>query len=110
MASKRSRSRSVYGREVERESEMLALQSQVKDLQEKLKMNKIEVREEVMREVMEGQEKLTPRCSSGANAGGRPFCHELDIGWVHIVHWIFSILAISDWLFWRKSVFCVFTL
>ena len=53
---------------------------------------------------------LTPHCSSGANAGGRPFCHELDIGWVHIVQWIFSILAISAGLFWRKSVFCVFTL
>ena len=52
----------------------------------------------------------TPRCSSGANAGGRVFCHELDIGWVHIGQWIFSILAISDGLFWRKSVFCVFTL
>ena len=49
-----------------------------------------------------------PRCSSGANAGGRAFCHELDIGWVHIVQWIFSISAISDWLFWRKGVFCVF--
>ena len=53
---------------------------------------------------------ITPRCSSGANAGGRAFCHELDIGWVHIVQWIFSILAISAGLFWRKSVFCVFTL
>ena len=51
-----------------------------------------------------------PRCSSGANAGGRAFCHKLDIGWVHIVQWIFSILAISAGLFWRKSVFCVFTL
>ena len=49
-------------------------------------------------------------CLSGANAGGRAFCHELDIGWVHIVQWIFSILAISAGLFWRKSVFCVFTL
>ena len=55
-------------------------------------------------------QKPPPRCSSGANAGGRAFCHELDIGWVHIVQWIFSILAISDALFWRKGVFCVFTL
>ena len=46
----------------------------------------------------------TPRCSRVANAGGRAFCHELDIGWVHIVQWIFSILAISAGLFWRKSV------
>ena len=52
----------------------------------------------------------SPRCSSDANAGGRAFCHVLDIGWVHIVQWIFSILAISAGLFWRKSVFCVFTL
>ena len=48
---------------------------------------------------------FTPRCSSGANAGGRPFCHELDIGWVHIGQLIFSILAISDELFWRKAFF-----
>ena len=52
-------------------------------------------------------ELWTPRCSSGANAGGRPFCHELDIGWVYIGQWIFSMLAISHELFWRKSVFCV---
>ena len=52
----------------------------------------------------------TPRCSSVANAGGRPFCHELDIGWVHIVQLIFLILAISAGLFWKKGVFSVFTL
>ena len=39
---------------------------------------------------------------------GWPFCHELDIGWVHIGQKIFSILAISDGLFWRKSVFLCF--
>ena len=44
----------------------------------------------------------TPRCLSIANAEGRAFCHELDIGWVHIVQWIFSILAISAGLFWRN--------
>ena len=52
----------------------------------------------------------TPRCSSVANAGGRPFCHELGIGWVHKGQWIFSISALSHELFWRKGVFCVFTL
>ena len=51
-----------------------------------------------------------PRCSLIANAGGRPFCHELGLGWVHIGQWIFSISALSHELFWRKSVFCVFTL
>ena len=51
---------------------------------------------------------FTPRCSSGANAGGRPFCHELDIGWVHIGQLIFSISALSHELFWRKSVFLCF--
>ena len=56
------------------------------------------------------QGQWSPRCTLVANAGGRPFCHKLDIGWVHIGQWIFSILAISDELFWRKSVFCVFTL
>ena len=53
---------------------------------------------------------LSPRCSTVANAGGRAFCHELGIGWVHIGQWIFSISALSHELFWRKSVFCVFTL
>ena len=51
-----------------------------------------------------------PRCSLVANAGGRPFCRELGIGWVHIGQWIFSISAISHALFWRNCVFCVFTL
>ena len=37
----------------------------------------------------------TPRRSSVANAGGRPFCQELGIGWVHIGQWIFSISALS---------------
>ena len=49
--------------------------------------------------LLETLDGCAPRCSSGANAGGSAFCHELDIGWVHIVQWIFSILAISDWLF-----------
>ena len=49
-----------------------------------------------------------PRCSSVANAGGRPFCHELGIGWVHIGQWIFSISAFSHELFWRKKRFFVF--
>ena len=49
-----------------------------------------------------------PRCSSVANAGGRAFCHELDIGWVHIVQLIFLILAISAGLFWKKGVFFCF--
>ena len=31
----------------------------------------------------------TPRCSMVANAGGRPFCHEMGMGWVHIGQWIF---------------------
>ena len=53
---------------------------------------------------------ISPRRSSVANAGGRPFCHELGMGWVHIGQWIFSISAISHALFWRKGVFCVFTL
>ena len=44
----------------------------------------------------------TPHCSLVANAGGRPFCHELGIGWVHIGQWIFSTPAISHWLFWPK--------
>ena len=52
----------------------------------------------------------TPRRSSVANAGGRPFCQELGMGWVHIGQWIFSISAISHELFWRNCVFCVFTL
>ena len=51
-----------------------------------------------------------PRRSSVANAGGRPFCQELGMGWVHIGQWIFSISAISHELFWRNCVFCVFTL
>ena len=38
---------------------------------------------------------LTPRCSLVANAGGSAFCRELDIGWVHIGQWIFSISALS---------------
>ena len=42
--------------------------------------------------------------------GGRAFCHELGIGWVHIGQWIFSISTLSHELFWRKSVFCVFKL
>ena len=29
----------------------------------------------------------SPRRSSVANAGGRPFCQELGMGWVHISHW-----------------------
>ena len=53
---------------------------------------------------------LPPRRSSVANAGGRPFCQELGMGWVHIGQWIFSISAISHALFWRNCVFCVFTL
>ena len=53
---------------------------------------------------------FTPRRSSVANAGGRPFCQELGMGWVHIGQWIFSISAISHELFWRNCVFCVFTL
>ena len=52
----------------------------------------------------------TPRCTLVANAGGRAFCHELGMGWVHIGQWIFSISAISHWLFWRNCIFCVFTL
>ena len=31
-----------------------------------------------------GTPYCTPRCASDANAGGRAFCHELDIGWVHM--------------------------
>ena len=53
---------------------------------------------------------LTPRRSSVANAGGRAFCQDLGMGWVHIGQWIFSISAISHELFWRNCVFCVFTL
>ena len=88
MASKRSRSRSVYGREVERESEMLALKTNMKELEEKLKMNRIEVREEVMREVMEGQEKLKefvecPVCKTFPTVGeedkGIPCCPKVRI-------------------------------
>ena len=88
MASKRSRSRSVYGREVERESEMLALRTNMKELEEKLKMNRIEVREEVMREVMEGQEKLKefvecPVCKTFPTVGeedkGIPCCPKVRI-------------------------------
>merc|ERR1712240_493247 len=44
-----------------------------------------------------------------ANAGGRPFCQELGMGWVHIGQWIFSISALSHELFWRNCVFCVFS-
>ena len=55
-------------------------------------------------------EAMTPRRSSVANAGGRPFCQELGMGWVHIGQWIFSISALSHELFWRNCVFCVFTL
>ena len=54
--------------------------------------------------------QVSPRRSSVANAGGRPFCQELGMGWVHIGQWIFSISAISHALFWRNCVFCVFTL
>ena len=88
MASKRSRSRSVYGREVERESEMLALKTNMKELEEKLKMNKIEVREEVMREVMESQEPLRdfvrcPVCLTypvvGDDDKGIPCCPKVRI-------------------------------
>ena len=39
--------------------------------------------------------KCAPRRSSVANAGGRAFCQELGMGWVHIGQWIFSISAIS---------------
>ena len=41
----------------------------------------------------------TPRCRLVANAGGRAFCHDLGIGWVHIGQWIFSISALSHELF-----------
>ena len=58
----------------------------------------------------ETKQVLAPRCSLVANAGGRAFCQELGMGWVHIGQWIFSISAISHWLFWRNCVFCVFTL
>merc|ERR1711902_223095 len=50
--------------------------------------------------------RIAPRRSSVANAGGRAFCQELGMGWVHIGQWIFSISAISHWLFWRNCVFC----
>ena len=52
----------------------------------------------------------TPRCTLVANAGGKAFCHELGMGWVHIGQWIFSISALSHELFWRNCVFFVFTL
>ena len=51
-----------------------------------------------------GDRHKAPRCTLVANAGGRPFCRELDIGWVHIGQWIFSISALSHELFWRKCV------
>ena len=57
-----------------------------------------------------GEGNIHPVARAAQMLGGKPFCHELDIGWVHIGQWILSILAISDELFWRKSVFCVFTL
>ena len=88
MTSKRSRSRSVYGREVESESEMLALRTNIKELEEKLKMNRIEVRQEVMREVMEGQETLKqfvecPVCKTypvvGEDDKGIPCCPQVRI-------------------------------
>ena len=49
--------------------------------------------------------ETTPRCMLVANAGGRPFCHELGMGWVHVGQWIFSISALSHELFWRNCVF-----
>ena len=57
-----------------------------------------------------GWARRAPRCTLVANAGGRPFCQELGMGWVHIGQWIFSISALSHELFWRNCVFCVFTL
>ena len=50
---------------------------------------------------------LTPRCSSGANAGESAICPELDISFRHMWEWIFLISSISlqllatDGNFWQ---------
>ena len=68
------------------------------------------LKENIQKKPWKDNTNVTPRRSSVANAGGRPFCQELGMGWVHIGQWIFSISALSHELFWRNCVFCVFTL
>ena len=115
MTSKRSRSRSVYGREAERESEMLALRTNIKELEEKLKMNRIEVRAEVMREVMEGQETLKqfvecPVCKTypvvGEDDKGIPCCPQVRISILDTAAPANNFFVGENFIIWMNG--CIF--